>query len=130
MPEILRLAKGTLAEHQSFIGEKGELTLICDNTAARLPTGEVRIHDGITAGGITIKIDFNDLVNSPTVPVTLTDLGIVDGSKAGQVLSTDGNGNFSFVDMPTGNTTTTSISSQQIEELTDQAIIYSIIGLG
>lgn len=130
MPEILRLAKGTLAEHQTFIGEKGEITLVCDASANRLPTGEVRVHDGVTYGGIPLQINYSDLINSPTVPVTLTDLGITDGSKSGQVLSTDGNGNFSFIDMPSGNTTTTTASSQQIEELTDQALIYSIIGLG
>lgn len=42
--------------------------------------------------------DFNDLRNKPAVPSSLTDLNIQDGS-AGQVLSTDGTGNFTFRDL-------------------------------
>ena len=41
--------------------------------------------------------DYTDLANTPTIPSALTDLGIVDGT-AGQVLSTDGAGNFTFTD--------------------------------
>jgi len=39
--------------------------------------------------------NYNDLTNRPTIPTRLTDVGIEDGS-AGQVLSTDGTGNFVF----------------------------------
>ena len=39
--------------------------------------------------------NYSDLSNRPTLPSAITDLGIVDGS-AGQVLSTDGTGNFVF----------------------------------
>ena len=42
--------------------------------------------------------DFNDLRNKPFVPSSLTDLNIEDGS-AGQILSTDGTGNFTFRDL-------------------------------
>ena len=38
---------------------------------------------------------YTDLTNTPTIPSTLTDLGISDGT-AGQVLQTDGAGTFSF----------------------------------
>ena len=41
--------------------------------------------------------DWNDIQNKPTIPATLTDLGISDGS-ANQVLTTDGAGNFTFQD--------------------------------
>ena len=47
-----------------------------------------------------LSLDYNDLTNKPTIPTavtSLTDLSIVDGT-AGQVLKTDGNGNFSFGD--------------------------------
>jgi hypothetical protein len=39
--------------------------------------------------------DYADLANTPSIPSTLLDLGILDGSN-GQVLITDGAGNFSF----------------------------------
>ena len=41
--------------------------------------------------------DWNDIQNKPTIPATLTDLGISDGT-ANQVLTTDGAGNFTFED--------------------------------
>ena len=40
---------------------------------------------------------YNDLSNTPTIPSALTDLGITDGT-SGQILSTDGSGNFTFAD--------------------------------
>lgn len=42
--------------------------------------------------------NYSDLRNRPTLPSAITDLGITDGS-AGQVLSTDGTGNFTFRDI-------------------------------
>jgi len=46
-----------------------------------------------------------NLNNTTSIPSSLTDLGISDGS-ANQVLKTDGNGNFSFFALPTGTTDT------------------------
>jgi hypothetical protein len=46
------------------------------------------------------------LNNSTSIPSVLTDLGITDGNGNGQVLQTDGNGNFSFIALPTGTTDT------------------------
>lgn len=46
-----------------------------------------------------------NLNNTTAIPSTLTDLGITDGSN-GQVLSTDGSGNFSFIALPEGTTDT------------------------
>jgi hypothetical protein len=40
---------------------------------------------------------YNDLINTPTIPATLLDLGISDGTD-GQVLTTDGAGNFTFAE--------------------------------
>lgn len=42
--------------------------------------------------------NYNDLNSRPAIPSVLTDINIVDGS-AGQVLSTDGTGNFTFRDV-------------------------------
>ena len=44
---------------------------------------------------------YASLTGTPTIPSTLSDLGITDGSN-GQILQTDGNGNFTFVDKPAG----------------------------
>lgn len=42
------------------------------------------------------------LNGTTSIPSTLTDLGITDGSASGQVLTTDGSGNFSFTALPSG----------------------------
>lgn len=42
--------------------------------------------------------NYNDLTNRPSIPSKLTDIGIADGS-AGQVLTTDGVGGFTFRDV-------------------------------
>ena len=47
-----------------------------------------------------------DLNNTTSIPSTLTDLGITDGTASGQVLTTDGSGNFSFTALPAGTTDT------------------------
>lgn len=47
--------------------------------------------------------DYNSLTNKPTIPSVLTDLSIADGT-AGQVLKTDGAGNFTFGTVTTGST--------------------------
>ena len=45
--------------------------------------------------------DYNDLINTPTIPESLTDLGITDGSN-GQVLTTNGSGTFTFTTLVSG----------------------------
>lgn len=45
--------------------------------------------------------NYNNLNNKPTIPTTLLNLGISDGSN-GQVLQTDGSGGFSFVTVSSG----------------------------
>ncbi len=47
----------------------------------------------------------SQLNNTTSIPTVLTDLGISDGSN-GQVLKTDGSGNFSFFTLPEGSTDT------------------------
>lgn len=42
---------------------------------------------------------YSDLTGAPTIPSAITDLGISDGT-AGQLLTTDGNGGFTFEDAP------------------------------
>jgi hypothetical protein len=43
-------------------------------------------------------LDYNNFINTPTIPTSLTDLGISDGT-SGQVLTTNGSGSFSFADV-------------------------------
>lgn len=52
-------------------------------------------------GSVAYSNSYNDLDNTPVIPQTLLDLDIVDGG-SGQVLSTDGAGNFSFIDQGAG----------------------------
>lgn len=81
----------------AFYGDGSNLT--------NLPAASVAFADltgkptTIAGYGITDAFDgaYESLTGTPTIPSALTDLGITDGS-VGQVLSTDGNGNFSFVD--------------------------------
>ena len=49
----------------------------------------------------TFDGDYNSLTNQPTIPAVLTDLSIVDGT-AGQVLTTDGAGSFTFTTVSGG----------------------------
>lgn len=51
-----------------------------------------------TLSNVSYSGEYNDLRNRPDIPSNITDLGILDGS-AGQVLSTDGTGNFTFRDV-------------------------------
>jgi len=55
----------------------------------------------------TFDGDYNSLTNKPTIPSALTDLGIIDGTN-GQVLTTDGAGNFSFTTVTSGTSYTDS----------------------
>lgn len=57
--------------------------------------------------------DYNSLANTPSIPSALTDLGISDGTN-GQILSTDGLGNFSFVDDADG--------ASSLDDLTDVSV--------
>lgn len=57
---------------------------------------------------------YPDLADKPVIPVTLLDLGITDGS-AGDVLQTDGSGNFSFVSGGSG--TLTDVESDRSPQL-------------
>jgi hypothetical protein len=53
--------------------------------------------------------DYDDLINTPSIPASLTDLGISDGSN-GQVLTTNGAGTFTFTTSGTGTVTSVDAS--------------------
>lgn len=80
-----------------------------DNKLRELPLGDnldlsgssiVNVQNITVAGSLTapdLVVSYNNLTNKPNIPVTLLDLNIAEGTD-GQVLSTDGDGNYTFVD--------------------------------
>lgn len=54
------------------------------------------ITDKPTFADVATSGDYDDLINTPSIPTTLTDLGIADASN-GYVLTTDGAGTFAFL---------------------------------
>ena len=68
-------------------------------------------------------VSYNNLVNKPNIPVTLLDLNIAEGNN-GQVLSTDGDGNYSFVDP-----VTFELSVAKISELENDVGYITTAGL-
>ena len=66
--------------------------------------------------------DYNSLSNTPAIPNKLTDLGITDGSN-GQVLSTDGSGNFTFVSNTGGASALDDLSDVSVSGATSGQIL-------
>jgi hypothetical protein len=48
MTQQVQLRRGTAAEHESFTGAVGEVTVVTDD-------GTLRIHDGATPGGLALQ---------------------------------------------------------------------------
>ena len=68
----------------------------------------------------TESVDYGDILNTPDIPETLVDLGITQGS-LGQLLRSNGNGTFSFVNIDTveniefsGTTITTTLDNSNV----------------
>jgi len=134
MATNLLLRRGTAAEAAAYTGGEGELFVDLDNN-------QVYVHDGVNAGGVPLvggaSIVLSDLsvgpegtasgdgsiaydnttgiftYTPPVIPSDLTDLSISDGTN-GQILTTDGAGNFSF--------TTVGGVSNTLDGLTDVTI--------
>ena len=97
----------------SFDGAYGSLTgtpTIPTAPAIEDNSGTPELASGITAAEVRTAIGagtssfdgaYNSLSGKPTIPSALTDLGISDGTD-GQVLETDGSGNFSFTTISAG----------------------------
>jgi hypothetical protein len=134
MATNLLLRRGTAAEATTYTGGEGELFVDLDNN-------QVYVHDGVNAGGVPLvggasivlsdlsvgpegtasgdgSIDYDNTTGvftytPPVIPSDLTDLSISDGTN-GQILTTDGAGNFSF--------TTVGGVSNTLDGLTDVTI--------
>ena len=92
MAKIVQRRRGTTTEHSSFIGLLGEITV--DTT---LKT--VVVHDGTTAGGFDLaRSDGSNLTSISSNSVGIIQLDVSDGT-SGQVLSTNGSGVLSFIDV-------------------------------
>ena len=75
---------------------------------------------------------YNDLSDQPTVPAALTDLSITDGT-AGQVLSADGDGTYTFIDAASGGsggtasfTSTTNLTAGDLVALSTSGTVSGI----
>jgi hypothetical protein len=95
MAKIVKKRRGTTAEHSTFTGAIGELTVNTD-----LDT--VVVHDGVTVGGFSLaRSDGSNLTGSSAGSIGLAELNISGAAgTAGQVLSTDGT-NLNFITLST-----------------------------
>ena len=101
MAKVVQRRRGTTSEHSSFVGLVGEITV---NTTTKTAV----VHDGTTAGGFALAR--SDGTNLSTAAGTISgaslvsnsigigQLNVTDGT-AGQVLSTDGSANLSFINV-------------------------------
>ena len=107
MAKVVQRRRGTTAEHSSFVGLVGEITV---NTSLKTAV----VHDGTTAGGFSLaRSDGSNLAAITGASLASNSIGIgqlnvTDGTagqvlstdgNAGQVLSTDGAGNLSFINV-------------------------------
>jgi len=94
MAKRVQRRRGTTAEHSSFTGAVGEISV--DTTK-----DTIAVHDGSQAGGFPLaREDMNNVTNR----IGVTQLNLSDGSN-GQVITTNGSGTISFttVDATTAN---------------------------
>ena len=89
MAKIVKRRRGSSADHATFTGSEGELTV-------DLTEKTVRVHDGSTQAGFPLAR--NDMSNVSNA-VGIAQLTVADGT-AGQLLKTDGSGNLVFTDAP------------------------------
>lgn len=88
MANRLQHLRGSEAEHSTFTGAKGEISLVTDTSANRIPTGEVRIHDGTTAGGLPLTLGTtskpltNNIVLGSGVGINFNNYGSEDSNSA------------------------------------------------
>ena len=88
MANIIQRRRGTTLQHATFTGSEGEITIDLDKET-------VVCHDGATAGGFPLaREDLSNVTNK----VGISQLNLTDGT-AGQVLSTNGSGTLSFINI-------------------------------
>ena len=89
MAKIVKRRRGSSADHATFTGSEGELTV-------DLTEKTVRVHDGSTQAGFPLaRKDMSNVSGT----VGIEQLTVSDGNPD-QILKTDGSGNLSFTDAP------------------------------
>ena len=131
MAKVVQRRRGTTSEHSSFVGLVGEITV---NTTTKTAV----VHDGTTAGGFALAR--SDGTNLSTAAGTISgaslvgnsigigQLNVTDGT-AGQVLSTDGSANLSFINVGLSSLGISDGSSGQVLS-TNGAGTFSFINVG
>jgi hypothetical protein len=121
MAKIVQRRRGTAAEHTAFTGLEGEITV---NTSLLT----LHVHDGSTAGGFSLaRSDGSNLTGTSSNAIGITELNVSDGT-AGQVLSTNGAGTLSFIDVGIGSLGITDGTAGQVLQ-TDGNGVLSFTGL-
>ena len=131
MAKVVQRRRGTTSEHSSFIGLAGEITV---NTSLKT----VVVHDGTTAGGFSLaRSDGSNLsttagtISGSSLVVNSIGIGqlnVTDGT-AGQVLSTDGSANLSFINVGLTSLGISDGTSGQVLS-TDGSGTFSFINIG
>ena len=89
MANIIQRRRGTTAQHATFTGAEGEITIDLDKET-------VVVHNDIQAGGYPLaREDMDNVTNR----IGVTQLNLSEGT-AGQVIKTDGAGTISFTNQP------------------------------
>lgn len=103
-------AQGSLADSAVQPGDLATVATSGDyDDLSNKPSIPADVSDLTDTTNLLFSGDYDDLTNKPSIPADLTDLGIVDGS-AGQTLTTDGAGTFSFTNAGTGTVTSVAMS--------------------
>ena len=100
MSKRVQSRRGTTADHSTFTGQVGEVTV--DTTL-----NTIRVHDGTTLSGhplalaSMLNVAANSITSTHIAPnsVSIVELNLSDGT-AGQVLQTNGSGTMSFTNQP------------------------------
>jgi len=82
MSTTLQLRRGTTAQHSTFTGAVGEITVDTDKDTAV-------VHDGSTAGGFPLA-KATDNTTLDTTSIEVTNLKAKDGTSAGSIANTTG----------------------------------------
>tara|TARA_A100001015_G_scaffold263776_1_gene310957 strand:- start:433 stop:906 length:474 start_codon:yes stop_codon:yes gene_type:complete len=93
MANRIQHLRGSDSEHNNFTGAKGEISLVTDTTSNKIPTGELRVHDGSTAGGLQIQgkgiakawVNFSASAN-PTIRSQYNVTSVTEDGGAGKYL--------------------------------------------
>ena len=131
MAKVVQRRRGTTSEHSSFVGLVGEITV---NTTTKTAV----VHDGTTAGGFALaRSDGTNLSTSAGTisgsslvgnSIGIGQLNVADGT-AGQVLSTDGSANLSFINVGLSSLGISDGSSGQVLS-TNGSGTFSFINVG